>query len=132
MCFGHLHFSEHEKLQCPQLAKAITKKPDDLHPAHGSLLYMTIFYIIYTSLSIIYRQHRYFTLKKIRPRVIFLFLTVSKNKIAATPENIGVVAILTVVLNYSILFPSFTFFLDGFHLAFGDKFEICIKTTDLM
>ena len=52
--------------------------------------------------------------------------------IAATPENIGVVAILTVVLNYSILFPSFTFFLDGFHLAFGDKFEICIKTTDLM
>lgn len=63
---------------------------------------------------------------------IHLFLTVSKNKIAATPENIGVVAILTVVLNYSILFPSFTFFLDGFHLAFGDKFEICIKTTDLM
>ena len=34
------------------------------------------------------------------------------------PENIGVVAILTVVLNYSNLFPSFTFFLDGFHLAF--------------
>lgn len=66
------------------------------------------------------------------PVFIFLFLTVSKNKIAATPENIGVVAILTVVLNYSILFPSFTFFLDGFHLAFGDKFEICIKTTDLM
>ena len=64
--------------------------------------------------------------------LIILFLTVSKNKIAATPENIGVVAILTVVLNYSILFPSFTFFLDGFHLAFGDKFEICIKTTDLM
>lgn len=64
--------------------------------------------------------------------VIILFLTVSKNKIAAMPENIGVVAILTVVLNYSILFPSFTFFLDGFHLAFGDKFEICIKTTDLM
>ena len=63
---------------------------------------------------------------------IILFLTVSKNKIATTPENIGVVAILTVVLNYSILFPSFTFFLDGFHLAFGDKFEICIKTTDLM
>lgn len=63
---------------------------------------------------------------------ILLFLTVSKNKIAAMPENIGVVAILTVVLNYSILFPSFTFFLDGFHLAFGDKFEICIKTTDLM
>ena len=67
-----------------------------------------------------------------RKNDIILFLTVSKNKIAATPENIGVVAILTVVLNYSILFPSFTFFLDGFHLAFGDKFEICIKTTDLM
>lgn len=63
---------------------------------------------------------------------IILFLTVSKNKIAAMPENIGVVAILTVVLNYSILFSSFTFFLDGFHLAFCDKFEICIKTTDLM
>ena len=47
-----------------------------------------------------------------------LFLTVSKNKIAAMPGNIGVVAILTVVLNYSILFSSFTFFLDGFHLAF--------------
>lgn len=63
---------------------------------------------------------------------IILFLTVSKNKIAAMPENIGVVAILTVVLNYSILFSSFTFFLDGFHLAFCDKFEVCIKTTDLM
>ena len=72
------------------------------------------------------------TLKIMNRRDIILFLTVSKNKIAATPENIGVVAILTVVLNYSILFPSFTFFLDGFHLAFGDKFEICIKTTDLM
>ena len=70
--------------------------------------------------------------KKVEKTGIILFLTVSKNKIAATPENIGVVAILTVVLNYSILFPSFTFFLDGFHLAFGDKFEICIKTTDLM
>ena len=71
-------------------------------------------------------------IEKYKDFVIILFLTVSKNKIAATPENIGVVAILTVVLNYSILFPSFTFFLDGFHLAFGDKFEICIKTTDLM
>lgn len=50
--------------------------------------------------------------------VTFPFLTVSKNKIAAMPGNIGVVAILTVVLNYSILFSSFTFFLDGFHLAF--------------
>ena len=77
--------------------------------------------------------------KKLTKQLVFfmlcdriLFLTVSKNKIAAMPENIGVVAILTVVLNYSILFPSFTFFLDGFHLAFGDKFEICIKTTDLM
>ena len=74
----------------------------------------------------------HFSLHQLIRYVIFLFLTVSKNKIAATPENIGVVAILTVVLNYSILFPSFTFFLDGFHLAFGDKFEICIKTTDLM
>ena len=73
-----------------------------------------------------------FSLENKKTYVIFLFLTVSKNKIAAMPENIGVVAILTVVLNYSILFPSFTFFLDGFHLAFGDKFEICIKTTDLM
>ena len=71
-------------------------------------------------------------LKIVWKRYTILFLTVSKNKIAAMPENIGVVAILTVVLNYSILFPSFTFFLDGFHLAFGDKFEICIKTTDLM
>ena len=77
--------------------------------------------------------------KKLTKQLVFfmlcdriLFLTVSKNKIAAMPENIGVVAILTVVLNYSILFPSFTSFLDGFHLAFGDKFEICIKTTDLM
>ncbi len=75
-------------------------------------------------------QNRFLT--PIQIDITFLFLTVSKNKIAATPENIGVVAILTVVLNYSILFPSFTFFLDGFHLAFGDKFEICIKTTDLM
>ena len=75
-------------------------------------------------------QSEFFTTDKLNAKI--LFLTVSKNKIAATPENIGVVAILTVVLNYSILFPSFTFFLDGFHLAFGDKFEICIKTTDLM
>ena len=78
-------FPEHEKLQCPQLAKAITKKPDDLHPAHGSLLYMTIFYIIYTSLSIIYRQHRYFTLKKIRPRVI-LNIEKGKAREAAYPQ----------------------------------------------
>lgn len=75
-------------------------------------------------------QNRFLT--PIQIDITILFLTVSKNKIAATPENIGIVAILTVVLNYSILFPSFTFFLDGFHLAFGDKFEICIKTTDLM
>lgn len=75
-------------------------------------------------------QSEFFTTDKLNAKI--LFLTVSKNKIAATPENIGIVAILTVVLNYSILFPSFTFFLDGFHLAFGDKFEICIKTTDLM
>ena len=83
--FPAFHFSEHEKLQCPQLAKAITKKPDDLHPAHGSLLYMTIFYIIYTSLSIIYRQHRYFTLKKIRPRVI-LNIEKGKAREAAYPQ----------------------------------------------
>ena len=63
---------------------------------------------------------------------IILFLTVLENKIAATPENIGVVAILTVVSNYSILFSSFTFLLDGFHLAFRNKFEVCIKTTNLM
>ena len=25
-CFGHFHFSEHEKLQCPQLAKAHNRK----------------------------------------------------------------------------------------------------------
>ena len=48
--------------------------------------------------------------EKVKITDTILFLTVSKNKIAATPENIGVVAILTVVLNYSILFPSFTFF----------------------
>ena len=78
------------------------------------------------------KKKRRVYLTKIYVCHIILFLTVSKNKIAAMPENIGVVAILTVVLNYSILFPSFTFFLDGFHLAFGDKFEICIKTTDLM
>ena len=79
-----------------------------------------------------YKRNSKKSLKSCKIRAIVLFLTVSKNKIAAMPENIGVVAILTVVLNYSILFPSFTFFLDGFHLAFGDKFEICIKTTDLM
>ena len=75
---------------------------------------------------------RFYKVECVDTKNTVLFLTVSKNKIATTPENIGVVAILTVVLNYSILFPSFTFFLDGFHLAFGDKFEICIKTTDLM
>ena len=92
---------------------------DTLHASqHASLLIIFLLYSNYLILQFLYTT--------------FLFLTVSKNTIAAMPENIGVVAILTVVLNYSILFPSFTFFLDGFHLAFGDKFEICIKTTDLM
>ena len=50
--------------------------------------------------------------------IIIPFLTVSKNKIAAMPGNIGVVVILTVVLNYTIVCSSSTFFLDGFHLAF--------------
>ena len=86
---------------------------------------------IFCTISDLYYYHKVF-LFFLSCHVKILFLTVSKNKIAAMPENIGVVAILTVVLNYSILFPSFTFFLDGFHLAFGDKFEICIKTTDLM
>ena len=97
MRFGHLHFSEHEKLQCPQLAKAITKKPDDLHPAHGSLLYMTIFYIIYTSLSIIYRQHRYFTLKKIRPRVI-LNIEKGKAREAAYPQQLRICFTTAVII----------------------------------
>ena len=87
-------------------------------------------YIEQKNIRVLYKG--IFVFEKVKITDTILFLTVSKNKIAATPENIGVVAILTVVLNYSILFPSFTFFLDGFHLAFGDKFEICIKTTDLM
>lgn len=95
---------------------------DGKNPLRNNLLTFDEIMII-NSIAILYAN---------RENDIILFLTVSKNKIAATPENIGVVAILTVVLNYSILFPSFTFFLDGFHLAFGDKFEICIKTTDLM
>ena len=98
------------------------------------LFFSEIYNKIYrNSIDILFIEYKmFYSINLIEVHGIILFLTVSKNKIAATPENIGVVAILTVVLNYSILFPSFTFFLDGFHLAFGDKFEICIKTTDLM
>lgn len=46
------------------------------------------------------------------------------------PENMGSVAIFSVVLDYGILFSAFTFFLNCFHVAFGDEFKVSIKTTD--
>ena len=47
-------------------------------------------------------------------------------------ENTGIVAVFSVVLDYGILFPSFTFFLNCFHMAFGDEFIVGVKTTDLV
>ena len=36
--------------------------------------------------------------------------------------NMSIVAIFSFVLYYSILFSTFTFFLNCFHLAFSDEF----------
>ena len=47
-------------------------------------------------------------------------------------ENMGSVAIFSVVLDYGILFPAFAFFLNCFHMTFGDEFIIGVKTTDLV
>ena len=47
-------------------------------------------------------------------------------------ENMGSVAIFSVVLDYGILFSAFTFFLNCFHMTFGDEFKIGIKTTDFV
>ena len=63
---------------------------------------------------------------------IILFLTVEKNKIATVHENTGSVAIFSVVSDYGILFSAFTFFLDCFHMTFGDKLKAGIKTTDFV
>ena len=54
----------------------------------------------------------------------------TEEKIATMPENTGSVAIFSAVLDYSILFPAFTFFLNCFHMTFGDKFKVGIKATD--
>lgn len=47
-------------------------------------------------------------------------------------ENTGSVAIFSVVLDYGILFTAFAFFLNCFHMTFGDEFKIGVKTTDLV
>lgn len=47
-------------------------------------------------------------------------------------ENTGSVTIFSAVLGYGILFPAFTFFLNCFHMAFGNEFKVGIKTTDLV
>ena len=47
-------------------------------------------------------------------------------------ENTGSVAVFSVVLDYGILFPAFAFFLDCFHMTFGDEFKIGFKTTVLV
>ena len=47
-------------------------------------------------------------------------------------ENTGIVAIFSIVLDYSILLSAFTFFLDFFHVTFGDKFIVGIKATNLV
>ena len=47
-------------------------------------------------------------------------------------ENMGSVAIFSVVLDYGILFSSFTFFLNCFHVTFGDEFKVGIKPANLV
>lgn len=58
------------------------------------------------------------------------FWQLRKNIIAAIPEKQGIVAIFSAVLDYGILFPALTFFLNCFHLAFGDEFIVGVKITD--
>ena len=41
-------------------------------------------------------------------------------------------AIFCVVSDYGILFLSFTFFLNCFHLAFGDELVVCAESTGVM
>lgn len=55
-----------------------------------------------------------------------------KNKIAVCSVNMGVTAIFFSVTDFSNLFFTFTFFLNCFHLTFGNKFKVGIKTTDLV
>ena len=47
-------------------------------------------------------------------------------------ENTGSVAIFSVVLDYGILFSAFTFFLNCFHMTFGNEFKVAIKATFLV
>lgn len=59
-------------------------------------------------------------------------LTVVKRKNRCIPCIYWDSAIFCVVMVYSILFPSFTFFLNGFHFTFGYELIIRSKATNIM
>ena len=46
--------------------------------------------------------------------------------------NMSIVAFFSFVLDHSILFSAFTFFLNCFHMAFSDEFKVSIKATYLV
>ena len=59
-------------------------------------------------------------------------LTVGQRKNRCIPYIYWAAAIFLLVTEYSNLFPSFTFFLNCFHFAFGYKLIICSKTAGIM
>ena len=59
-------------------------------------------------------------------------LTVLENKKRCSPDKYWGTAFFARFMIYSILFPSFTFFLDSFHLPLGNKFVVCPKFTNPM
>ena len=59
-------------------------------------------------------------------------LTVSKTKNRCKPYDYWAAAIFVVVADYSNLFFSFTFFLNGSHTAFGYELIIRSETTGFM
>ncbi len=63
---------------------------------------------------------------------ILLSLTVEKQKIAVSLDFTWGSAIFCIALEYSILFPTFTLFLNVFHLSFCDKFIIRFKATNVV
>ena len=66
------------------------------------------------------------------PLVIVPSLTVSKTKNRCKPYDYWATAIFVVVADYSNLFFSFTFFLNGSHTAFGYELIIRSETTGFM
>ena len=65
-------------------------------------------------------------------RLMLPSLTVSKTKNRCKPYDYWAAAIFVVVADYSNLFFSFTFFLNGSHTAFGYELIIRSETTGFM